>query len=163
EIAPASVKPGNLIIVAPRELRNLLEAQKPSKPIWLDALDYALTAQQNEAAIRLIALLGQSRDETVLLGDGRPSSMVRGLASNDRAVRFAALEAIVRLNPTRPFVDSSLVPVMLGYFVNTGEAPKAVVAARNDEEAGRLAGLLAGLGYEAVATTTAAELFNEAK
>lgn len=135
---------------------------EPGHRLWLDSLNYALTAGQWRAANHLINLLADTGDERVLAGDGRPSPLAAGLACPERSVRLAALAAIARLKPRTPFVGASLVPITIAAFLDTASAPRAVVAA-GDEEAGRLAGLLSALGYEAEGVASGQALFKAAR
>jgi len=54
---------------------------------------------------------------------------------------MAALEAIVRLQPTQPFAGSSYVPQALGFFAASSGFRHALVAAPNLAEARELAGM----------------------
>jgi CheY-like chemotaxis protein len=76
------------------------------------------------------------------------SALARALLHPSRDLRFAALEAIMRLDPHAPYPGAGVVADTLEYFARSIGAPKALVAAADAAEAGRLAGLLAEQGYE---------------
>ena len=71
---------------------------------------------------------------------------------------MAALAAIVRLQPMRPYPGSSYVPQALAFFVATGGTRHALAAGPNLEQARQLAGLLATQTYDVDAATTGKEL-----
>ena len=94
-----------------------------------DLLAAALQRNFLGAAQYCIAKLGEAADSNVLLsGTGRPSPLASGLAYGNRAIRFAALEAIMKINPERSFAGASRVPKVLWEFA-AGAGPSQVVAA----------------------------------
>jgi hypothetical protein len=102
------------------------------------------------AAIQLIAELARRGDLSILAtSDGRPSPLAAALTSPDRALRFAALSAIMQLAPARSFPGSSHVADALWYFVAGAGEPTAIAAAPDIVQASNWAGELRGLGYEA--------------
>jgi len=122
-----------------------------------DLLDFALAEGYPAAAAEATRLLGAS-GETHLLYANSPqlSPLAKAVAHPDRRLRYAALGAILALDPDRPFPGSSRVTDALDYFARSSGAPKALIVAWHKEEASRLAGLAAGLGYEPDYTTDGA-------
>jgi len=98
-----------------------------------------------EAARHLGALGG---DHLLYANTPQPSALAKALAHPDRRLRFAALAAIMAINPDKPYPGSGRVTEALDYFARSSGAPKALIVASQNEEATRLAGLAAGLGYE---------------
>jgi HEAT repeat protein len=135
----------------PRDLQPLLESDGPT---LLAVLDESRSFQLPAAARAACSLLAQQQpDPSLFVASSEPNALMRAIADPDREVRFAALAAAMRLKPSGPFPGSSQLPLAVAYFVATTGIPKAVAAASDQEEASRLAGLAAGLGYS-IATAT---------
>src|SRR5262249_54018431 len=79
----------------------------------------------------------------------------------DRRLRFAAIEAIMKLKPTQPFAGSSGVVEGLGYFASAYGTPRILVAHPPSEEASQMAGLAAELGYEFDIATNGRRAFDQ--
>jgi CheY-like chemotaxis protein len=108
------------------------------------ALAVALESNYGHAARTLADALGASRDLSVLAtADGKPSPLVDALNSPDRRVRFAALGAIMALDPAAPYPGASRVPDALAWFAGGAGERQAVVAMPTMAAAGDLAGELA--------------------
>jgi CheY-like chemotaxis protein len=75
--------------------------------------------------------------------------LVEAVYHPDRRLRYAAVDAILRLGPTQPYPGASQVLASLAYFAGTSGLPKAIVVDSRVQEASRLAGLLIGMGYDA--------------
>lgn len=127
---------------------------------WLDRSRLEGHVPAAVVAARLLGKLG--RVEVLHTATGQPSALALALRSADERLRFAALEAIVRLDPLRPFPGSSLVPETLGYFATWQGAPLALTADVRLEQAREWAALLQQLGYEAEATNNGRDLFSMA-
>jgi CheY-like chemotaxis protein len=138
------------------------ELNRAPGPLLALVLDTALATSRHRAALIAARLLGEQGTAKLLTETSQPAPLVRALSCPDRGVRFTALEAIVRLKPPARFAGASQVPLVLAHFIATAGAPKAVVAGPRREEAGRLAGLLAELGYEIGTATNGQELLREA-
>ena len=122
------------------------------------ALANAAKEQYTAAAVQIAEELGRRGDASVLAShSGLPSPLAAGLTSPDRALRFAALAAIMELNPQRSFPGSSQVANSLWYFVGGAGEPTAVVAAPAVIVASDWAGKLRGLGYDATSVRTGRE------
>ena len=70
------------------------------------------------------------------------------LENADRRLRFAAVEAIMRLEPVDRFAGSSYVVEALAFLAGTRGHRRAIVAGPVTEESLRIAGYLAAMGYE---------------
>ncbi|MBX7073541.1 MAG: hypothetical protein K1X71_10375 [Pirellulales bacterium] len=127
-----------------------------------ETLDQALVANLPRAATVAAQLLGQLGDRSLLAASGPPSALVRGLAAADRETRFASLAAVAALQPSFAFSGSSQVATTLAWFISTVGQPRAVAAANSQQEAGRLAGLLAGMGYDVATATDGTALVQQA-
>jgi CheY-like chemotaxis protein len=124
-----------------------------------EVLRYAMAHRRPAAAAaaaRLLGEIGKAR-EVFQQGD-RPSPLVLALQDPDRRLRMAALETIVRLQPSGPFAGSSYVPSALSFFVASSGTRRVLVAGPSLDEARTLGGLLAAAGFQADAATTGKEL-----
>lgn len=120
--------------------RMLIESLKTEHPI---------------AATVATRLLGQTgRDELLYRRSPLPSALVQAARHPDRRLRMAALEAIFRLKPSKPYPGSSFVLDSLGYLASGSGAPRALAADARPLEVQVAAGLLATIGYETEIATT---------
>lgn len=108
------------------------------------------------AAARLLGSIGTA--EELLSGGNGPVPLLLALQSPDRRLRLAAIEAIVRLQPLRPFAGSSEVPKALAFFASTNGRRRALVASRNHDVARELAGQLSTAGYQVDTLASGKEL-----
>lgn len=118
-----------------------------------DALGDSLKANYARAAGALIFELLKRGDANVLLtADGQPSPLANALVHPNRRVRFAALRAIMTLDPTSPYPGSSRVPDALVWFAGSEGTHQALVAMPTLAAATNLAGMLAAHDLDAEAT-----------
>jgi len=114
-----------------------------------EVLEYAMAHERTRAATMAAGALGRRGKADELLYQGaKPASLVMAVQSPDRRLRMAALEAIVRLQPTKPFAGSSYVPKALSFFVGNRGFRRALVACPNLNEARELAGMLVAAGFQ---------------
>jgi CheY-like chemotaxis protein len=90
-----------------------------------------------------------------MTADGKPSPLADALNSPNRRVRFAALKAIIALNPASPYPGSSRVPDALNWFAGGSSETQAIVAMPTNADAGDLAGQLAAHQFVTEATNRA--------
>jgi HEAT repeat protein/CheY-like chemotaxis protein len=125
-----------------------------------DALAYAMQHDYPAAAQAAAELLGELGDETLVRSDsGQPRPLVQALRHSDRRLRLAAADAIMKLDPRRPYPGSSYLPETLGYFIRTLGSRRALVAQPRAEKAQTLVGLLNQIGYSADAAGSGRETF----
>jgi hypothetical protein len=137
--APAPEVAQQLTAMAPADLSATLAA--------------AMDADRPLAAAQIATILGARKDAAVLSSpDGRPSPLAAALKHRDRDLRFAALQAIMQLDPQHTFPGASYVPKALWYFAAGAGEPAAVVATPNFPLATSWAGQLGGLGLDATPT-----------
>ncbi len=128
-----------------------------------DVLIHAMAEGRAAAAAAAVRLLGEIGKEDLVQGaGGKPSPLVEAVSHADPRVRFAALEAIMKLQPKKPFAWSHIVPQTMAFFAGTTGALQAVVADVNAEQARRMAGLLTELGYEGQIATSARQMVRAA-
>ena len=141
----------------------LLEAKRFGVKALDEVLQYAMAHDHPAAAAATARLLGQIGNVEKLLSRGvEPAPLVRAVESPDRRLRMAALEAIVRLQPLRPFPGSGSVPEALGFFAASSGFRRALVACPNLGEARDLAGLLATAGFQVDTYTNGKDLLFQA-
>jgi CheY-like chemotaxis protein len=129
-----------------------------------DILADALDCNYAHAATMTAEELGRRGDMGVLFTvDGQPSSLANALKDSDRHVRFAALRAIMALNPTSPFPGSSHVPEALAWFAGGTGNRRAVVAMPTHVMATDVAGMLAAQELEADAVNNGREAIDRAR
>jgi CheY-like chemotaxis protein len=115
-----------------------------------DILADALRHGRAHAAVAAANELGRRGDESVLFtNDGQPSALAGALADGNRRVRFAALEAVMAIDPQSPFPGSSRVPEALAWFAGGAGERRAVVAMPTNLLATDVAGMLAAHNFEA--------------
>jgi CheY-like chemotaxis protein len=123
-----------------------------------DVLGESLAAGYVHAAVAAADALGERRDHSVLYtGDSRPSPLAAALHGPNRRVRYAALAAIMAIDPQSPFPGSSRVPETLAWFASgTGER-RALVAMPTNTASTDMAGKLAAHQIVADATNSGRE------
>jgi hypothetical protein len=113
----------------------------------------ALELNYAHAAVAAANILGERRDDDVLFtADSQPSALAAALAHPNRRVRFAALRAIMTIDPPSPYPGSSRVPEALAWFADGSGARRALVAMPTYAAASDLAGMLAAHELDAEAT-----------
>ena len=126
-----------------------------------DALDYALRVGRAAAATGAIEVLGDIGDETLLqTTDGQASTLALALRHPDRRTRFAAVEAIMKLDPKTAYAGSSYMTEALGYLASSAGSRRALVAHPRTERAQTLVGLLSQIGFEADTANTGRQALN---
>ncbi len=129
-----------------------------------EVLAAALEDNYPHAAIAAANELGRRRDANVLYtADGQSSPLARAVRHIDRRVRFAALSAIMALNPTAPYPGSSYVPKALAWFATSAGDRHALVAMPTNLAASDLAGMLAAHGIDAEATNSGRDAVDTAR
>jgi CheY-like chemotaxis protein len=123
----------------------------------------ALAANYTHAAVAAInALAKRGFDDVLYSADAQPMPLAKALRHPNRRVRFAALEAIMKLDPKSPYSGSSRVPETLAWFAaGTGER-RAISAVRTTVAATDFANLLAAFGIHADATDRGREAIDRA-
>jgi HEAT repeat protein len=129
-----------------------------------DAIEQVLIHAMAEgyipAATAAAQILGDIATPDVLARGGPAASALARAANHaDRRLRFAATEAILKLNPSEPFAGSSHVTEGLGFFAGSYGSPRILIAHPLSAEGAKLAGLAAGLGYEADIATNGRQAY----
>jgi CheY-like chemotaxis protein len=117
----------------------------------------SLKGNYANAAIVASKLLAKRGDPGVLLyATPQPAPLAEALVYPDRRVRYAALSAIMALNPPSAFPGASRVPETLGFFATSASGRRAVVAMPIADQATTLAGQLTKFGIDAQPATRGA-------
>ena len=148
----------------PFERSAFLRRAKQIEPaVMIDVLEWSLDHEQRAAAMAAAEVLGQMGDKIALQSkQGMPSVLIRAVENKDPYVRFAALQAILTLDPTRPYAGSSRVTEALAYFVNSMAERRIRIASSRADYAGSLAGTLTQLGFQTDIAATGRGLIRKA-
>jgi hypothetical protein len=104
----------------------------------------ALQAKYAHASVAAAAELGRRRQPHVLYSaDAQPSPLANALLNGNRRVRYAALEAIMSLDPPSPYPGSSRVPEALTWFAASAGERQVLVAMPTLAASTNMAGMLA--------------------
>lgn len=117
------------------------------EPVLEDALAYALRKGYVGGAIGIVEVLRETGSEGLLVG-ASISPLASCLKHSSRRLRFAAMEAILRINPQQGFPGSSFLTDTLSYLTNTSGLPRVLVAHPSAERARTIVGMLVQIGFE---------------
>ncbi|GIW93307.1 MAG: hypothetical protein KatS3mg110_4692 [Pirellulaceae bacterium] len=130
-------------------LEPVREADRATQAQWVERLlDYALSSGRAAAATWAARQLGQIGGTEQLHSPAGFSPLVRALSFPEQHVQFAAVEAIMKINPASPFAGSSRWRDTMGYFLNSRMARRVLVGNPNTEEGQSWAGWLRQMGFE---------------
>ena len=118
----------------------------------------SLETGHHAAAVGAAEVLAASADATVLSSTAGFSPLASALRHPNRRVRFAAVQAVVKLNPPGSFPGASRVPETLGFFAaSTGR--RGILVGHPSQQLGRtIGGLGSDLGFAPEAVDTAEQL-----
>jgi CheY-like chemotaxis protein len=141
----------------------VVEATRYGVKMVEELLRYSMAYDHPAAAAAASRILGQiGKAEELLYQDATVTPLVAAVQSRHRRLRLAAVEAIVRLQPTNPFAGASYIPRALGFFAASRGARSVLVACPNLADVQNMAGMLAAAGYEAEVSTSGRELLIQA-
>lgn len=124
-----------------------------------EGLAEALEQHLAGAAIATLKVLGERGVVDVLYSaDGSPAPVAAALQAPHPGVRFAALQAVMNLNPAGPFPGASRVADALVYFASSDNQRAAIVAMPRVQDAATLGGYLAAGGLVASSTNLGKEV-----
>ncbi len=114
-----------------------------------DCLQECLVKQFPLAASLCCEALASRGDNAALRGfSGKHSALANALSASHSSVRFAALKAIMQINPQVPFPGSSRVVKSLIFFASSRSERVAIVAMPQISRASELGSMLSPLGYK---------------
>ena len=128
-----------------------------------DVLVFAVENGRTGAAVRALEALADAGDERLLDSpDGQPRPVAAALQHPERAVRFAAVETIMRWDPAAAYPGSSYLPETLAHLARTSGSQRVLVGHPRAEVAQTFVGMLNEIGFEADSAPTGRELFARA-
>jgi hypothetical protein len=129
---------------------------KPSAVDLEGLLEYTLEAGHTRVAAEIVRLLAAAGGKRGLVSPvaGKPSPLVKAATDPDRRVRFAAVDSILALNPTEPFVGAAGVYDAVGYFASSIGREKVLVVDVSPTRARNVGGLSAARGTVVTAEST---------
>jgi CheY-like chemotaxis protein len=135
-------------------LTNILaktEPQPQQQRLRLEEiLQFAIRKEHYAAAQVAAQLLGMLNDKESLKSNthGEPSPLVQATVAKDQRVRFAALSAIMALQPETPYAGSSFVAETLVWFSRADGQRVLVSAHPKHTNAAQTAGFFISCGYQ---------------
>jgi CheY-like chemotaxis protein len=128
-----------------------------------DLLAFAMAHGHPGPAAVAAEILGLRGSVELLAGEaGKPGVLARAAAHPDRRLRFAAVAAVISLDPRDPYPGSSLVADALKFFMGSNGTRTAVVGDVRILAAQQIAGLLQPLGYDVRVATSNRDLVRQA-
>ncbi|MEX2112079.1 MAG: hypothetical protein WD845_02785, partial [Pirellulales bacterium] len=125
-----------------------------------DLLAHAILDGYLPAAIATAQILGDIGHAKLLVRGGvEPSPLALAANHADQRLRFAGIQAIMKLAPAQPYPGSSRVADGLGFFASSYGVPRVLVAHPNSAQAQTMAGLATTLGYETDIATNGRDAF----
>jgi hypothetical protein len=123
----------------PQKQRSLLE----------EVLQFAIRKEHYAAAQVAAQMLGRLNDQDVLqpAANGKPSPLIQAVMAKDRRVRFAALEAVMNLQPAAPYSGSGFVAETLVWFSRSDGQRILISAHPKLANAAKTAGFFISSGY----------------
>ena len=124
-------------------------------------IPYTQSVQRLPALIAALEVFGEiGRPEMLYSPDGSLRPAAKVLGHTDRRARFAAMDAILKINPQQPsFPGASLVADALGYFAGSTGRRRILVAYPRIDEGQSYVGMLSELGMSADVATSGREAF----
>ncbi len=124
-----------------------------------DVLVYAMEHNYIGAAIAAVRILGE-RGSVVeqLCADCSGTPLIEAVEHDNALLRFAAVQAVIQLEPNTPFAGSGAVVDAVCHFATSQGERRALVAGPSTSESQRIAGHLAALGYIADTARSGREL-----
>ncbi|MCC6124963.1 MAG: hypothetical protein IT426_08375 [Pirellulales bacterium] len=127
-----------------------------------ELLEYAISTKHYPAATALATAMGQSgKADALLYPTSGQSILVKAVQQPDRRLRMAALQAIAKLKPEKPYPGSSSVTQALAFFAAGTGTRKALVAGPNLNNIPRLVSGLSAAGFSVDTANTGKEVMQK--
>ncbi len=136
-----------------------------TKPEQLElALLEAVKRKWTPAATAALQALGASGDLTLLESkEGRAGAVARALVNEDRRIRYAAMRAVMAMDPKTPYAGSSDFINAIKFFILSSGARQVLVAHPNQGQGQTTVALIAAQDYQGRAFTRGRELIRNAQ
>ena len=126
-----------------------------------ELLDHAIKHRHPLAAMGAAELLGQLGSQQLLHSHGgSAATLVNALRHSNRRVRFAAAQAILRLDPDWSFAGNSHLVDVLAFFVRSAGERRVMIGHPRIEQAQSLVGMMSSAGIVAETRATGREFFH---
>jgi hypothetical protein len=127
-----------------------------------ELLEYAISTKHYPAATQITAILAEiGKADALLYSASGQSVLVKAVQQPDRRLRMAALQAIAKLKPEKPYPGSSNVTQALAFFAAGTGARKALVAGPNLNHIPRLVSGLSAAGFAVDTANTGKEVMQK--
>jgi hypothetical protein len=144
--------PDHPLTVGPGTLRA--EAGQLGAGVVEGVLIDAMARGQTWAAAAAAEVLGDvGTQDRLATSSAALSPLAQAVRSGDRRLRFAAVDAILRLHPTRSFPGAGSIVDALSFFAATSGHRRALIGHPRLARSQELASLLDALGYQADGAT----------
>ncbi len=127
-----------------------------------NALDYSLKNEHDAAAIGAMELMGDLCHSGLASGN-RWTALTRPLQHPNRRIRYAAVRAIMKIDPRRQYAGASFFLEALTDLANASGSPGAVVGLARRDANDSVSGLLSSLGFSVAQVNEAGPLLNLAR
>lgn len=114
------------------------------------------------AAARILGQMPRAEAEWLLCRSPEPAPLVLATRHSDRRLRFAAVEAVVRIHPRQAFAGASFVAEAMRFLAATTGSPRVLVADARLHRSRQIAAYLAAQGYQADLARSGRELLQRA-
>lgn len=115
------------------------------------------------ASIGICELLKELNDPSVLYsGQGANSALVKAVLSGERYLQFAALDAIVSLDPATAYPGSSWVVDLAAFMANTHGQQQVLVGHYGSDDSRTFGGVVATTGVKVQSVRNGLEFYNAA-
>ena len=135
----------------------------PTESQLLASLEFALQTKHYKGGIIPVVLLGKKGNKAICYGTGTPSPFIQATSAPDRRLRFAALTALLRLDPDKPFLGIGKVIDSLVQFTTSTGQKKLIVATPLLEDAMLLGNYFTKEGYFIVPAVSGSEVIRFAQ
>ncbi len=117
-------------------------------------LDFSLKYGFSASAKTACQMLADHQSESALVNKGAQfSPLVRALTDGNPMVRWAACEAILKINPRNPYLGASQLPNTLAWFAKGEGRKKILIVSPKSADSFTIGGFLPD-GYEPLVATT---------
>jgi len=128
-----------------------------------EVLAFAVQDGQTAAATAAARILGpMAGADRLLYRTAQPCPLVVAARHPDRRLRFAAVEAVMRVQPHVSFPGATYVSDAISFMAASRGGRRALIGSPRVDEAMRIGGYLVKLGYEFDTTTTGRDALRKA-
>jgi hypothetical protein len=157
----AALEAGGLLATPSQGLAAQLASLAPDH--LNSSLAMAIKSDRIFAAISIAQMMAGFPDPALLESlDGTSAPLAQAIAHPNHRLKFAALQALMKINPNRSFPGASYVPEALWQIAQSAGPEQAVVGAPVMNHANHWAGNLRALDFEVSPARTGVEIVQQA-